>query len=91
MYSRSEQPYIGVAAALRSLGLAPEDAVSVADIAQLLDVAKITATRYVNRPDFPEPLAATSAGRVWLRKDVQRWAAEQLPLPEGRPRKEPSA
>jgi predicted DNA-binding transcriptional regulator AlpA len=76
--------------ALRSLGLSPEDAVSVTEIARLLGVARITAHRYTQRDDFPEPLAATSAGRVWLRKDVERWAKDHLPLPEGRPRKDVS-
>lgn len=71
---------------LRSLGVAPEDALSVSQIASLYGVSAMTAHRYTLRADFPEPLASTNAGRVWLRKDVERWAKDHLPLQPGRPR-----
>jgi DNA-binding IclR family transcriptional regulator len=74
--------------ALGSLGVSSEDAMSVSEIARLYGVTPGSAHRYTLRNDFPEPLAATSAGRVWLRADVERWGREHLPLQTGRPRKE---
>jgi len=74
---------------LESLGVAPEDLVGLIEIIDLLDVARATAFKYTRRDDFPEPLGHVSAaGPVWLRRDVERWAKETLPLPTGRPRKE---
>lgn len=71
-----------------SLGVAPEDLVGMAEIAQLLGVAKVTAKRYAARPDFPEPLGTIAAGRVWRRAAVEAWGKAHLPLPRpGRPRK----
>jgi predicted DNA-binding transcriptional regulator AlpA len=78
----------GRARALRSLGVAPEDALSVTDIARLYGVTRATAHRYSRRADFPEPLAKTGAGRVWLRRDVEKWGREHLPLQTGRPPKQ---
>jgi predicted DNA-binding transcriptional regulator AlpA len=82
-----------VATALRSLlesvGVAPEDLVGLVEIIEMLGVSKATAFKYTRRDDFPEPLGHLSAaGPVWLRRDVERWAKETLPLPTGRPRKE---
>jgi len=74
--------------ALRSLGVAPEDALSIGEIAKLYGVARMSAHRYTRRDDFPEPLAVTSGGRVWLRRDVERWGREHLPLQTGRPPKQ---
>jgi hypothetical protein len=68
-------------------GVAPEQAVAVSEIADLFDVSVISAHRYTQRDDFPEPLAVTAGGRVWLRADVERWGREHLPLRPGRPRK----
>lgn len=67
--------------------VSPDEVVGLAEIAELLDVAKRTAWRYTQRDDFPEPLARLSAGLVWRREDVERWAGEHLPLPVGRPPK----
>ena len=76
-------------ALLESLGVAPEDLAGLSEIVELLGVSKATAFKYTRRDDFPEPLGHVSAaGPVWLRRDVQRWAKETLPLPTGRPRKE---
>jgi predicted DNA-binding transcriptional regulator AlpA len=72
---------------LGSLGVAPEDALSLSEIARLYGVTRNSAHRYARRADFPEPLTETSAGRVWLRRDVERWGKAHLPLQTGRPRK----
>lgn len=75
------------ALAIGSALVSPEDLVSVADVATMLDVAPITAHRYTLRLDFPEPLGKARGGRVWLRSDVQAWAQKALPLKPGRPPK----
>lgn len=74
---------------LASLGVSPEDLAGLAEVAQLLDVPKRTAARYVKRSDFPEPLDRLAAGPVWLRASVVEWGKAHLPLPTGRPRKSP--
>jgi predicted DNA-binding transcriptional regulator AlpA len=74
---------------LASLGVAPEDLAGLAEIAEMLGVTKQTALKYMRRVDFPEPFGhVAAAGSVWLRRDVETWAKETLPLPTGRPRKE---
>lgn len=50
------------------------DLVGVAEIAEMLGVTRqrvhaITKTH----ADFPPPVAKLSAGRIWLRQDVERW------------------
>jgi prophage regulatory protein len=68
--------------------VAPDELASLSEIAQLLGVPKRTAARYVDRPDFPEPIDVLAVGRVWRRADVTRWGKKHLPLRPGRPRKE---
>jgi predicted DNA-binding transcriptional regulator AlpA len=71
--------------------MSPEDLAGLSEIADMLGVHKRTAQRYIGREDFPEPLGHLAGGRIWLRKDVERWGREHLPLPRsGRPRKEAS-
>jgi predicted DNA-binding transcriptional regulator AlpA len=72
---------------LASLGVSPEDLAGVAEIAKMLGVSRPTASRYVDRDDFPEPVGQLLRGRVWLRADVQAWAKANLPLKAGRPPK----
>jgi len=71
-----------------SFWMAPEELAGLSEIAEILGVTRRTVQRYMQRKDFPEPLGEIAAGRVWLRADIERWAKETLPLPEGRPRKE---
>ena len=68
-------------------GMAPDELAGLAEIMALLGVTKRTALKYVNRPEFPEPLDRLATGRVWLRADVQAWAKANLPLKPGRPPK----
>lgn len=76
--------------ALASLGVSSEEIVGLVEIAEMFGVTKRTAARWRSRPDFPEPLARLSAGLIWRRVDVEKWAARTLPLPRtGRPPKEP--
>lgn len=70
-------------AALRTLvEVAPHDPVGLNEIADLLGVTKMTAARYANRDDFPEPVVL-ARGRVWSRSKVERWAKKTLPLHRG--------
>jgi predicted DNA-binding transcriptional regulator AlpA len=71
-----------------SFGVSPEELAGLQEVAELLGVTKRTATRYVDRDDFPDPLGRISTGRVWWRKDVEKWARNTLPLRAGRPPKE---
>lgn len=57
----------------------------LAEVAELLEVPKRTAARYVKRDDFPAPVDRLAAGPVWRLLDVESWGREHLPLPTGRP------
>jgi predicted DNA-binding transcriptional regulator AlpA len=65
--------------------VAPDDLASVSEIAQMLNVSKRTAARYVDRVDFPAPVDVLATGRVWRRTAVRGWAKKHLPLRVGRP------
>jgi predicted DNA-binding transcriptional regulator AlpA len=66
--------------------MSPDELAGLSEIMALLGVTKRTALKYVNRPEFPEPIDRLSTGRVWRRADVQNWAQANLPLKPGRPR-----
>ena len=61
-----------------------EEFIGVAEIGQLLGVARNSAWRYTRRPGFPEPVSRPASGPIWRRLDVEAWAAENLPS-EARP------
>ncbi len=47
----------------------------MAEIAQLLGVSKARVDQLARQhPGFPRPIAELSAGRIWRREDVERWA-----------------
>jgi hypothetical protein len=48
--------------------------VGLKEIAEILNVSKQRAAQLAARPDFPQPLGEISAGRIWKRSDVERWA-----------------
>lgn len=48
--------------------------VGVAEVAEMLGVTRQRVHQLVAGPGFPEPVARLSAGLIWLRSDVQRWA-----------------
>jgi predicted DNA-binding transcriptional regulator AlpA len=66
--------------------MSPELA-GLAEVADMLDVSKRTASNYTQRTDFPEPIDRLASGPVWRRIDIEAWAAAHLPLPPGRPPK----
>jgi hypothetical protein len=48
----------------------------VAEAAQVMGWDKRRVITYIDRGSFPEPLQSLASGRVWLRSDVERFAAE---------------
>jgi predicted DNA-binding transcriptional regulator AlpA len=61
--------------------------VGLAEIAELFGVTKVTAHKYTQRDDFPEPIDRLAAGPIWRFSDVEQWGRQTLPLRTGRPRK----
>jgi predicted DNA-binding transcriptional regulator AlpA len=57
--------------------------VGLAEVAELLQVTKRTASNYSGRSDFPAPIERLASGPIWRRADIERWARETLPLPPG--------
>ena len=50
------------------------DLMGLAEIAELLKVSRQRVDQLARQRDFPLPLATISAGRIWLREDVEAWA-----------------
>jgi hypothetical protein len=48
----------------------------VAEAAGIIGWDKRRVVTYIDRGRFPEPLQSLAGGRVWLRDDVERYAAE---------------
>jgi prophage regulatory protein len=68
--------------------VSPDDLLGLAEVAELLERSPRTVRNYAKKlPGFPAPAATLRAGRVWRRRDVERWAAKNLPLKTGRPPK----
>lgn len=77
------RPATGIA----STPVPPDQLAQLAEVADILGVAKRTAARAVDRPDFPAPVDTLSTGRVWARSDVEEWARANPPRGRGRPAK----
>jgi len=50
-----------------------------AEVVEFLGIPERTVARYMQREDFPEPLARLAAGPVWLRGDIDQWARNRPP------------
>ena len=50
--------------------------VGVAEAAEIMGWDKRRVVTYLDRGSFPEPLTSLASGRIWLRKDVERFAEE---------------
>lgn len=50
--------------------------VGVAEAAEIMGWDKRRVITYIDRGHFPEPLDALASGRIWLREDVESYAAE---------------
>ena len=48
----------------------------VAEAAQVMGWDKRRVITYIDRGRFPEPIQSLASGRVWLRADVERYAAD---------------
>ena len=48
----------------------------VAEAAEILGWDKRRVVTYIDRGSFPEPITALASGRIWLREDVETYAAE---------------
>jgi hypothetical protein len=47
--------------------------VAYAEIAQMLGVSRKRAHEILRKPDFPDPIATLSVGRIWAYDDVARF------------------
>ena len=61
--------------ALLTVEIVP-DLVGVAEAAEIMGWDKRRVITYIDRGHFPEPIASLASGRVWLRDDVEGYAAE---------------
>jgi len=59
--------------------------VGLAEIAEMAEVSKRTASRYAARDDFPASLAVLAMGPVWDADAVQCWLDSDARKPPGRP------
>ena len=50
--------------------------VGVAEAAEIMGWDKRRVVTYLDRGQFPEPLTSLASGRIWLREDVEQYAAE---------------
>ena len=72
---------LDIANASKALGESIEDIrmdalVSVKEAAELVGVQKSNFVRdYANKPDFPRPIVELATGRIWLRSQVEAYAA----------------
>ena len=49
--------------------------VGAAEIAELLGISRQRVDQLTRRKDFPPPIIELTVGRIWLRTDVESWAA----------------
>jgi hypothetical protein len=52
------------------------DIVGIAEAAEIMGWDKRRVVTYIDRGHFPEPIAALAGGRIWLREDVEEYAAD---------------
>lgn len=53
----------------------PNHLLAMREAAALLGMSKQGFAQLLDRnPDFPEPTAVLSVGRIWAREDVEAWA-----------------
>lgn len=58
----------------------------VAEIAEILGITRQRVHALLNtHDDFPRPVAELSAGKIWTRADVERWAIATGRLDRKRP------
>lgn len=52
------------------------DVVGVSEAAEIMGWDKRRVITYIDRGHFPDPIAALAGGRIWLREDVEAYAAD---------------
>jgi hypothetical protein len=50
--------------------------VGVAEAAEIMGWDKRRVITYIDRGSFPEPITSLASGRIWLREDVEAYAAD---------------
>ncbi|MEO8477698.1 MAG: hypothetical protein ABI572_11705 [Actinomycetota bacterium] len=50
--------------------------VGVAEAAEIVGWDKRRVITYIDRGSFPEPITSLASGRIWLREDVEAYAAD---------------
>ena len=50
--------------------------VGVAEAAEIVGWDKRRVVTYIDRGSFPEPITSLASGRIWLREDVEAFAAD---------------
>lgn len=50
--------------------------VGVAEVAELLGLTRQRVNQLSRKPDFPKPEVVLSAGKVWKREAIEKWAKE---------------
>lgn len=50
--------------------------VGIAEIAAILGVSKQRADQLARTPAFPKPVSELASGRIWRKRDVERWIAK---------------
>lgn len=58
---------------------------AMAEIAEFLGISRQRANALADRPDFPQPIAYLSVGRVWASADIRAWAEKRRAALEGEP------
>jgi predicted DNA-binding transcriptional regulator AlpA len=59
------------------------DLVGVAEVADMLGVSRQRVHQLATQQGFPDPIARLSAGLVWRRTDIKRWAIQDGRLANG--------
>lgn len=52
------------------------DLMGLKEIGELLGVTRARAHQLAQVEGFPDPLGATSAGRIWERANIEKWARD---------------
>ena len=52
------------------------DVAGVAEAAEIMGWDKRRVVTYIDRGSFPEPITSLASGRIWLREDVEAFAAD---------------
>ena len=60
----------------------PPMVVGASDIARILGISRQRVYQLLASPDFPAPVGEPSRGKVWDRRDIERFQQDRAPGPE---------